>query len=352
MKRVFPVSAIVAAIVIISVLHFLTPLERTAAHQIYQRLYYLPIVAAALTFGLRGGLLSALLVSGLYAPHIIFQWHHQPEYALNQYAEIVLFFFFALVTGALSDRNRREYERAESINTELERSYAELRGTFEQLLRAERLTALGELSAGIVHEIRNPLGAIKGAVEIIEDGLAVDSPRREFAIIAKAEVERLNRIVTEFLQFARSKKLEKHLTEINALVRSVCQLIEKQAAAQNVRMIDEFAQDLPPVALDHEQIKQVLLNLAINALQAMPTGGTLICRTRSAGNSVVIEIEDTGGGVDAAVSPKIFEPFFTTKEKGLGLGLSVADKIVNQHGGSLTVNNSENGAVFRLELPK
>lgn len=340
-----------AAIVLISALHFLTPLAALTAHQVYQRLYYLPIVAAALFFGWRGGAASALFATAAYVPHIALQWHHQPEYALNQYHEIVLFFSFGLVAGALSDRNRHERERATRINQELERSYAELRKTFEQLLQAERLTALGELSAGIVHEIRNPLASIKGAVEIIEDELAADSPRREFARIAKAEVERLNRIVGEFLNFARPKVLEKRETDVNELLRSVCLLVAKQAAAQNVEMLDELDENLPLVALDAEQIKQVLLNLTINALQAMPTGGKLICRTNRNDENIVVEIEDTGGGVKTTIMSNVFDPFFTTKEKGLGLGLSIAYKIATQHNGKLSVANNAQGAVFRLTLP-
>ena len=342
------------AIVLVSTLHFLTPIESTTAHQIYQRLYYLPIVAAALLFGLRGGLLTALFSSAAYVPHIFFQWqHHQPEYALNQYAEIVLFFFFAVVAGALSDRNRREQARSEKIAAELERSYPELRQTFEQLLQAERLSALGEISAGIVHEIRNPLGAIKGAVEIIEDELAENSPRREFAAIAKREVDRIEKLVREFVRFARPPKLSKSLTNVNDLIESVCKLLEQEAAAQKVAIKKELAVDLPPVALDGEQIEQVLLNLAINALQAMKDGdGTLVFRTLRAKDLITIEVEDTGGGIPANVAGRIFDPFFTTKEKGSGLGLSVAHKIVAEHEGKLFAENTSQGARFRLTLKK
>lgn len=338
------------AIVLISTLHFLTPLESITAHQIYQRLYYLPIVAAALLFGLRGSLLTALFSSAVYLPHIFFQWHHQIEYALNQYIEIVLFFFFAVVTGALSDRNRRARVRGEIITAELERSYAELRQTFEQLLQAERLSALGEISAGIVHEIRNPLGAIRGAVEIIEDELATDSPRREFAIIAKHEVDRIEKLVQEFVRFARPPKLVRNLADINGLVESVVKLLEQQAATQTVTVKKEFAGDLPQVRLDIEQIEQVLLNLAINALQAMPDGGTLVFRTTHKKEAITIEVEDTGGGIPQGVIGRIFDPFFTTKDKGSGLGLSVAHKIVAQHEGTLVAENTARGSVFRLTL--
>jgi signal transduction histidine kinase len=346
------IAVIGVAIAFVSTLHILTPVDSTTAHQIYQRLYYLPIVAAALLFGLRGGLLSALFASVAYVPHIAFQWHHQPEYALNQYAEIVLFFFFAIVAGILSDRNRREHARTVKVSAELERSYAELRQTFEQLLQAERLSALGELSAGIVHEIRNPLGAIKGAVEIIEDELARDSPRREFAAIAKREVERIEKLVREFVRFARPPKLSKSLTDVNILIESVVKLLEQQVKAQNINIIKKLETNLPQLLLDAEQIEQVLLNLTLNALQAVPENGNVVFRTFQTEDSISIEIEDDGGGISPAFIGRIFDPFFTTKDKGSGLGLSVAHKIAVEHEGILTAENIRKGAIFRLTLKK
>lgn len=212
------------------------------------------------------------------------------------------------------------------------------------------MSALGEISAGIVHEIRNPLGAIKGAVEIIEDELAANSPRREFAGIAKREVDRIEKLVREFVRFARPPKLSRNFTNVNELVESVVKLLEQQSAAQKVTVNKEFAVDLPPVALDGEQIEQVLLNLAINALQAMPDGGTIVFRTFQTKDTVTIEVEDTGGGISPNVIGRIFDPFFTTKDKGSGLGLSVAHKIIAQHEGRLDAENTSHGAVFRLRL--
>ena len=218
------------------------------------------------------------------------------------------------------------------------------------MLQAERLSALGEISAGIVHEIRNPLGAIKGAVEIIEDELAADSPRREFAEIAKREVDRIEKLVREFVRFARPPKLVRNRADVNNLIESVVKLLEQKAAAQKVTVSKEFAGDLPQITLDIEQIEQVLLNLAINALQAMPDGGTLVFRTNQAKETVTIEVEDTGCGIPPNVIGRIFDPFFTTKAKGSGLGLSVAHKIVTQHEGSLVAENTAHGSVFRLTL--
>ena len=336
----------------ISALHFLTPVDNLVFHQIYQRLYYIPIILAAFWYGWRGGLGAALFACISYVPHIAMHWQHQNyDYALNQYAEIALFFVIGAVTGWLGDQKRREHDRAENINAELQTAYAELRQTFNQLLQAEKLSSLAEIASGVVHEVRNPLGAIKGAVEILEDELAKDSPRREFANIAKTEVERIDKLVGEFLHFARAPKPNRTPTNINDLVNSVRLLVERQAARQKVSIVENFTKNPPLVALDGEQIKQVLLNLALNALQAMPAGGELIFSTKTNDHQAIIEVSDTGEGIDEQNLRRIFDPFFSTKEKSFGLGLSIAYKIVAEHGGNLSAKNSENGAIFRLEIP-
>ena len=351
MKRLLPVSAIGVAILLISALHFLTPVDSIILHQIYQRLYYIPIILAAFWYGWRGGLGAAGLASVSYLPHIALHWQHQNyDYALNQYAEITLFFIIGAVTGWLGDQKRREHERAASLNAELQMAYAELRQTVSQLLQAERLSSLAEIASSVVHEVRNPLGAIKGAVEILEDELATDSPRREFAQIAKTEVERIDKLVKEFLQFARAPKPDRTPTNPNELVKSVKLLIEQQAGKQNVFIEEDLMGKPPLLTLDAEQIKQVLLNLSLNALQTMPTSGTLTFRTSEEENLSFIEVEDTGGGIDEKNLSRIFNPFFTTKEKSFGLGLSIAYKIISEHNGKLTVENGTRGAIFRLEF--
>lgn len=352
MKRSLPVLTIGIMVLLVAALHFLTPVDRLVLHQIYQRLYYIPIILASLWYGWRGGLGAALFASLSYIPHIALHWQHQNyDYALNQYAEITLFFVIGAVTGWLGDQKRRESERAERINNELQTAYAELRETVASLLQAERLSSLAEIASGVVHEVRNPLGAIKGAVEILEDELAPDSPRREFAQIAKTEVERIDKLVQEFFHFARAKEPNKTPTDINEIVRAVKRLIENQAESQNVKVGEDLSENLPLVSLDGEQIKQVLLNLAINALQAMPEGGNLIFRTLRENDQLRVEVEDTGGGISETVKGKIFDPFFSTKDKGLGLGLSVVYKIMNQHNGQIQISDTANGALFRLVFP-
>ena len=346
------VLLLVGLILLISALHFLTSIDNLVLHQIYQRLYYIPIITAAFWYGWRGGLGAALLACISYLPHIALHWQHQNyDYALNQYAEIALFFVIGAVTGWLGDQKRRASERAEKINAELQTAYADLRQTVGQLLQAERLSSLAEIASGVVHEVRNPLGAIKGAIEILEDELAADSPRREFAQIAKIEVERIDKLVQEFFNFARAKEPHKQPTEANEIIRSVRLLIANQAELQAVAIAEQLGENLPLAALDAEQIKQVLLNLAINALQAMPNGGKLFFRSFQKDGNLLIETEDTAGGIDEATKAKIFDPFFSTKEKGLGLGLSVVYKIVSQHNGRIETFNTPAGTKFVLTLP-
>lgn len=353
MKRFLPQVTIGLIIVLITVLHFLTPLDQVVWHEIYQRLYYIPIIAAALLYGLRGGLAASIFTTVVYSPHIFLHWQHGHfDYSINQYAEIVIFNLVGGVMGALGDRLKQAREKAEKNAAERQKAYDELQKTFEQLLQAEKLSSLGELSAGIVHEVRNPLAAIKGAVEILEDELAKDSPRREFADLAKKEVERLDKLVGEFLRFARPATLSVQLNDLNKIVESVAALVENQANSQSVKIEKDLQKNLPEVLIDSEQIKQVLLNLAINSLQAMPNGGQIAFRTSENGKFCVVEVKDSGGGIDQKIIPKIFDPFFTTKEKGVGLGLSIAHKIVNQHEGSLSVANDSGKTVFSLHLPK
>ncbi len=346
-------AAIGGCILLITALHLTTPLDRIVLHQTYQRLYYIPIIIGAVLFGLRGGLAAALFATAAYTPHILIHWQHANyDYALNQYAEMILFNVVGCVTGALGDMTRRARRRAEQSAQELQKAYAELRQTFEQLLRADRIASVGELSAAVVHEVRNPLASIKGAVEILEDEIAPDSPRREFALIIKQEVDRLDSLVGEFLRFARTPKPAVAPASLNEIARSISTLVAQQAEAQRITVELMLAEGLPFVPVDAEQIKQALLNLAINSLQAMPRGGRLILRTFGEAGVVGVEVEDTGGGVDAALQARIFDPFFTTKDKGVGLGLSIAYKIATQHGGSLAFTNTAHGAIFRLTLPQ
>lgn len=348
---------IAVTIILVTVLHFLTPVDLIVWHEIFQRLYYPPIIAAALLFGMRGGLAASLFTTFVYSPHIFLHWQEGHfDYSINQYAEIVIFNLVGGIMGALGDRLRRARERAERNAEERRQAFDELQNTFQQLLQAEKLASLGELSAGIVHEVRNPLASIKGAIEILEDEIAHDSPRREFGDLAKSEINRLDRLVGEFLRFARPTAPLKAPVHLNEIVESVATLIAQQAASQSVMVVKDLQTEIPMVFVDAEQIRQVLLNLAINGLQAMSktTGDRhiLTFHTFELDGTCVVEVADSGPGVDLQNLSKIFDPFFTTKEKGVGLGLSIAHKIAAQHGAKIDSRNDASGAVFTLIFGK
>jgi signal transduction histidine kinase len=355
-NRLYVWIVIAVVIILITVLHFLTPTDQIVWHEIYQRIYYVPIIAAALIFGLKGGLAASLFTTIIYSPHVYLHWQHGHfDYSINQYAEIVIFNLVGGIMGALGDRLRKSRERAERNAEEKRKAYDELQTTFQQLLQAEKLASLGELSAGIVHEVRNPLASIKGAIEILEDELMVDSPRREFVGLAKGEIDRLDRLVGEFLRFARPTAPSKTPTDLNEIVESIIGLIENQAASQSVAVVRDLKNNLPLILVDAEQIKQVVLNLAINALQAMSQSNgadkTLLFRTFQQDNSLIVEVTDSGSGVDPKNLSKIFDPFYTTKEKGVGLGLSVAHKIATQHGGHLSAKCTTHLTTLTLTIP-
>lgn len=356
-NRLYIWIAIGVTIVFVTVLHFLTPTDQIVWHEIYQRLYYIPIIAAALLFGLRGGLAASIFTTVVYSPHIYIHWQEGHfDYSINQYAEIVIFNLVGGIMGALGDRLRKARERAERNAEQRREAYDELQRTFQQLLQAEKLSSLGELSAGIVHEVRNPLASIRGAIEILEDELQPGSPRREFADLAKSEIDRLDRLVGEFLRFARPAEPSKAPSDPNTIVESVVALIENQAASQSVAVVKDLQPNMARILVDAEQIKQVILNLAINGLQALEQSNgnkkELMFRTYEDGDNSVIEVTDSGGGLDTQNLSKIFDPFFTTKENGVGLGLSIAHKIATQHSGKLIATSGVNTTTLTLSIPK
>ncbi|TME99298.1 MAG: GAF domain-containing protein [Chloroflexi bacterium] len=235
------------------------------------------------------------------------------------------------------------------------------RRRIEQILfDSEKLAATGRLAASIAHEINNPLVAIKNSLYLLSNKMAADDPNAKFLQIATKETDRVSRILKQMLGFYRPPRMES--TDINRLIEESEGLIEKHMRAHRVKVENNLDPRLPPVITAADQIKQVLLNLMINAQQAMPEGGTVYVSTRAAHgadpeflmtDSIHIQIRDTGTGIPQEHVPHIFEPFFSTKEaKGTGLGLWVSQGIVQAHGGSIKLRSREGrGTTFNVALP-
>jgi two-component system, NtrC family, sensor histidine kinase HydH len=305
----------------------------------------------ALWFGWRGGIAASVIAGVSYIPHIMMAWRSNPEYKAAQYVEIGMFFVIATLTGALADVERKQKQKIQETATKLSETYTRLQASIEQLRRADRLSALGELSAGLAHEIRNPLGALEGAVQILQRSELPAETRHEFAQMAGREVGRLKVLLTNFLDFARPQPPRRTFIEPGLLLQSVARLVAETAKMANVQVSTEN-REAEPIAVDAEQIKQVLLNLVLNAVQAMPKGGQVVLRARQEDRAVLLEVSDQGGGILPENLERIFDPFFTTRANGTGLGLSIAHQIVHGHGGNIVVqNNSDCGATFTLILP-
>ncbi|HAD05377.1 MAG: histidine kinase [Desulfuromonadales bacterium GWC2_61_20] len=352
-------TIVVVLVAVITVLHYQTTIAKVHFHDIYRRLYYVPIVLGGLWFTLRGGVGTALVVSLLFIPHVVIQWGHHPTADPEQYLEIILYNVIGFLTGLLAERELRQKLSYQSAARRLEESYAELRRQADlildiedQLRRADRLSALGELSAGMAHEIRNPLGSIRGTAEILQDGIDPADPRYEFTRILIKEVDRLNRVVQDFLDFARPPTPLRASVDPVAVLREVLQLTRQLALKNGVEVSLDADAVSATVAGEEEQLKQAFLNLVLNALQAMPTGGTLTIAAGSEGGEVQLRFRDSGPGIPLDLQEKIFNPFFTTRREGTGLGLAITQRIVSAHGGRLEVASAMGaGSTFILALP-
>jgi signal transduction histidine kinase len=346
------IAVLAAGIAVATALHYLTSPSLILWHNLFQRLYYLPIIYAAIYFGWRGGLMASTCSALCYIPHILMAWYHIPDYAMNQYAEIIVFFLVGTVTGVLADQGRKQRMELEASSEQLARVNRELQNSFEQIKRADRLSAIGQLSASLAHEIRNPLASIDGAANLIESPQTSDEMRKgSFAIIHK-EIQRLNRLLTNLLDFARPRKPEFQAMEPGRLIDAIINLAGHSAEQKGITLRKDVPPSVPAFECDPEQMKQVILNLTINAVQAMTGPGEVVLSARQKDSSVVINVRDQGPGVNEEDLDKIFNPFFTTKDTGTGLGLSVVHQIVMQHGGFVTTErNPDCGMTFSLVVP-
>jgi two-component system sensor histidine kinase HydH len=283
----------------------------------------------------------------------------EPFVDIYNYVEIFLFILIGGTTGILSQMERNQRERYEQALVRLDESHRKLKEqteilfqTEEQLRRADRLSALGELSAGMAHEIRNPLGSIKGAVEILKDDYGPDAPKQEFIQILLKETDRLNQIVQEFLSFARPKPPELKQEDVNEVIESVLTLTAQPARTARVAIEKHLDRSIGKRDLDAGLLKQAFLNLVLNAIQAMPGGGTMTVVSARNDSGIEVNIVDTGTGISPENLKKLFSPFFTTKQDGTGLGLAITFRIIQNHHGTIDVDSVPGkGTTFTVRIP-
>jgi two-component system sensor histidine kinase HydH len=336
----------------------------------YYPIYFLPVVSAAVYFGPVATLAWTAITSLAYLSLLIpaLQEYELDAAGASILTIRVLFFFIAgILVNRFVMENRRQVERLECLSEKLEETNQQLRRAEAEARRAERLAALGQLSAGLAHEIRNPLGVIKGSAEMLSRKVADSQPLvAELAGYISSEVNRLNALVVRFLDFARPSKLEVRPENISEIVDHA---LESAAAAfpnAEVKVQRRYDPALPEIPVDRQMCEQVFINLITNAFQAMeekaegsngiPTGTLCLSIDREVSNGepgVCVTVEDSGPGVPPELREQIFNPFFTSKKDGVGLGLSIVAKIVDDHRGRIRLDkDAAKGARFRVFFPQ
>lgn len=248
--------------------------------------------------------------------------------------------------------SKKIYQQLEKSHRELQLSHQELEQAQSQLIRTEKLASLGQLAAGVAHEINNPLGTITIYAHVLLKSLERDDPRREDMELIIKEAGRTKEIVQGLLSFARETKLSPGPTDMNELLEDVLGLVANQSLFHNIKIKKLFAPGLPTITADWAQLKQVFLNIILNAAEAMEGRGTITITTVSGARRIKVKVQDTGPGIPPEIMGKLFSPFFTTKEKGTGLGLAISYGIIEHHSGKIEVETAlGKGSTFTVSLP-
>lgn len=340
--RRYKIATIAAITLLTTAIHYgfvLEPIFGDAhwIHAVHSRFCYIPIVIAAAWFGLRGGLWTATAITITVLPYVFGSQSSEHNFA-GELVEIVFYFALALLIGALVDREWRARRRQQETQLQLERS--------------QKLSLVGQVAAGVAHELKNPLASIKGAVEIISDDNTTDNERGEFKEILFREIKRMDGTVTEFLEFARPKPTRMEKIDLSQLVQSSLRQLEAQAAKESIR-ISEEVESGALIEGDREKLHQLILNIVLNAIQASSAGGTIEVGLRSRVQEVELRFHDNGQGISAGDLERVFEPFYTTRASGSGLGLAIVKSIIDAHGGTIEIQSAvDEGTTVTVKLPR
>jgi signal transduction histidine kinase len=327
------VKVIVVAILvgIITILHYATQKQDIYRHIFYQELYFVPLILGGFWFGVRGGLMTSLVISFLYLPYIMIHWAGFSAYDFYKVLEVVLFNGVAAVLGLISDRERRQQKR---------------------MREAESLAAMGKAVSMVAHDMKTPLIAIGGYTHLVQKKLSEDNVCRDRLDVVLRETKRLESMVTDMLAFAAgSMTLNRTPGDVNKLVADILPVVEEVAKSKKVNLQTKLAGDLPTLDFDRTRMGQVLINLVTNGIQASPEGETVTISSFAERKKVVVAVADNGCGIPPDRKGEIFSPFFTTKKDGTGLGLAIVKKIVEAHKGQLEVQEGpRKGTTFRITL--
>lgn len=328
-----------------------------ALNSSYFLILLLPVVGAATTMGGVAAILVTALAIASFLSFLLFLNLADLSRYFFDWRELFLRVIFlpvvALLAYQLTKANRLEAKKSQAAAMELARANEELVKAEAAVRRSERLAALGQLTAGLAHELRNPLGTIRASAEMLKK-VAVDGAiGREMTGYITSEVDRANSLVSRFLEFARPLAMKPVLTDLHEVIDRAALQYERSPDRPDVSVYKNYDPGVRSVPIDGEWMERVFYNLLRNAAEASPAGGTVTVKTRPVEGFVEIAVIDRGSGVAPDHVESIFNPFFTTKAGGVGLGLAIVSKIIDEHGGRITVESEPGqGAVFRVLLPE
>jgi signal transduction histidine kinase len=304
--------------------------------------------------------LSMLLMIGLLTSGVLLIFERFVRLPLMRIANKMALVEAGDLTARLESGDDEVGQLMASFNSmvdKLNQAHAELQQChYQQMERADRLASVGEMSAGIAHEIKNPLAAISGAITVLADDFAEDDPRREVVAKVLEQIARLDKAATDLLYFGKPGKPAFAWVDTNELLKQTLFFVAQHPEARNVHQVQELTRNLPPVWVDEKQLQQVFFNIIINAIQAMKAGGTLLIQTdlRQTHDEQVVSvlIGDSGPGIPANDLERVFQPFYTTKTQGTGLGLAICRQLMEQQGGTIrVVSKLGEGTRVTIELP-
>jgi two-component system sensor histidine kinase HydH len=314
----------------------------------------LPVVSAATSFGILGTLAVFVLAAMTYLLFLLPVFIDWARYEIDAATIIWRIIFLAMaanLANTLAEDLRIQSRQSRRNADKLAAANQQLQEAEEAVRRSDRLAALGQLSAGLAHELRNPLGTIRASSEMLSRSLSAENDvAREVAGFIATEVDRANSLITRFLQFARPLEIRPERADLAQMLDRAIALVEREAPG--IAIYRNYAPEIPPFPFDAELLERVFYNLVLNAVQATPAGGAVTVKARAGAGLAEVAVIDRGLGIEPKHLETIFNPFFTTKPQGVGLGLAIVSKIVDEHGGKITVESDPGkGSVFRVLLP-
>ena len=363
-KRYFYSVLLLLVVISVGLLHTFTPADKLVLHDFYRRVSYFPIVVAAILYGIRGGVILAACTSVAFIPHLQHFYHLGSSAYLAELPEILLYFCAGIVTGAIAGREKTLRRKYQNLSRRLERSYKKLHKQAvtlveaeEQLHASQKLSALGQLSASLAHEVKNPLAAIRGAVEILADEFPPDHPKSEFSEILLKETSRLSATVEEVLRYSRKQQPQLHAPRFESLpqvLERVRILLDNNFKRKNLTLRINLDEHADKIRIDGDRMAQVFINLLLNSCESMEQNGTVKVTSRQNDGQFDVVFVDDGSGLQEEDKKKIFTAFYSTKKDGTGLGLAISSRIVEMYGGTIRFETPENGsgACFIVSLPK